>query len=185
MKDMTARLKKYRVYNNSEVAEPSVSSFFEDLQSISLFKKDCFTPTEKALDAFKIYIERNQKPFNFMTFDEVAENKRNMDFLMQQMYIENAMVEKHKQEEVVESVLKKQKEQATKQRMAQLRNEQKEVLDNKSQPIRQYLLDNLVPILTDGLLDICKRQPGDPVDSLAEYLFKRSLDVPYPDPTTY
>lgn len=69
--------------------------------------------------------------------------------------------------------------------MAQLRNEQKEVLDNKSQPIRQYLLDNLVPILTDGLLDICKRQPGDPVDSLAEYLFKRSLDVPYPDPTTY
>ena len=42
-----------------------------------------------------------------------------------------------------------------------------------------------MPILTDGLLDICKRQPGDPVDSLAEYLFKRSLDVPYPDPTTY
>jgi adenylate kinase len=55
--------------------------------------------------------------------------------------------------------LKKQKEAATKARMAQLRNEQKEVLDNKSQPIRQYLLDNLVPILTDGLLDICKRQP--------------------------
>ena len=49
--------------------------------------------------------------------------------------------------------------------MVQLRNEQKEVLDSKSQPIRQYLLDNLVPILTDGLLDICKRQPDDPVDS--------------------
>lgn len=88
-------------------------------------------------------------------------------------------------EEIVESILKRQKEAATKARMVQLRNEQKEVLDSKSQPIRQYLLDNLVPILTDGLLDICKRQPDDPVDSLAEYLFKRSLDVPYPDPTTY
>ena len=88
-------------------------------------------------------------------------------------------------EEIVESILKRQKEAATKGRMVQLRNEQKEVLDSKSQPIRQYLLDNLVPILTDGLLDICKRQPDDPVDSLAEYLFKRSLDVPYPDPTTY
>ena len=88
-------------------------------------------------------------------------------------------------EEIVESILKRQKEAATKARMVQLRNEQKEVLDSKSQPIRQYLLDNLVPILTDGLLDMCKRQPDDPVDSLAEYLFKRSLDVPYPDPTTY
>ncbi len=57
----------------------------------------------------------------------------------------------------MESILKRQKEAATKARMAQLRNEQKEVLDNKSQPIRQYLLDNLVPILTDGLLDVCKR----------------------------
>jgi hypothetical protein len=37
-----------------------------------------------------------------MTFDEVAENKRNMDFMMSQMFRENAMVEKNKQEEVVE-----------------------------------------------------------------------------------
>jgi len=92
---------------------------------------------------------------------------------------------KVKQEEIVETILKKQKEAANKARMDQLRDEQKEVLDSKSQPIRQYLIDNLVPILTDGLMDICKRQPGDPVDTLAEYLFKRSLDVPYPDPTSY
>jgi len=182
--DMQRRLKAYRTANNSQVAEYSVSDFFEQ-QGISLFKKSCTTETNKALDAFKIYIERNEKPFNFMTYDEVAENKRNMEFLMGQMLKENKMVERHKQEEVVEQVLKKQKEAATKQRMAQLRNEQKEVLENKSQPIRSYLIDNLVPILTDGLLDICKRQPTDPVDSLAEYLFKRSLDVPYPDPTTY
>lgn len=37
-----------------------------------------------------------------MNWDEVAENKRNMSFLMDQMYKDNAMVEKHKQEEVVE-----------------------------------------------------------------------------------
>ena len=28
-------------------------------------------------------------------------------------------------------------------------------MDTKSQPIRQYLLDNLVPILTDGLMHVC------------------------------
>ena len=46
-------------------------------------------------------------------------------------------------------------------------------------------MDNLVPILTDGLIEVCRTQPDDPVDSLAEYLFKRSLDVPYPDPCSY
>ena len=51
-------------------------------------------------------------------------------------------------------------------------------------------MDNLVPILTDGLIEICKKSPQkdsnwDPVDFLAEYLFKRSLDVPYPDPSNY
>ena len=47
------------------------------------------------------------------------------------------------------------------------------------------MVDNLVPILTEGLIETCKLQPDDPVDSLAEFLFKRSLDVPYPDPCSY
>lgn len=120
-----------------------------------------------------------------MTWDEVAEVERRENFAKQISFKEIVKLAQGKQEELVEVALRKQKEAAIKERREQLRDEQKEVLDAKSQPIRQYLLDNLVPILTDGLLDVCKRQPGDPVDSLAEYLFKRSLDVPYPDPTAY
>lgn len=120
-----------------------------------------------------------------MTWDQEAEVARREVFEKERAQVEVAKLAKAKQEEIVEAMLKRQKEVATKGRMDQLRDEQKEVLDSKSQPIRQYLLDNLVPILTDGMLDVCKRQPQDPVDSLAEYLFKRSLDVPYPDPTAY
>lgn len=49
-----------------------------------------------------------------MTFDEEAEKKRNMEFLMAQAWQETNRTDKHKQEEVVEQVLKKQKEAATK-----------------------------------------------------------------------
>jgi adenylate kinase len=35
---------------------------------------------------------------------------------------------------------------------------------------------NVVPALVDGLLDICKVQPDDPVDYLAEYLFNRATN---------
>jgi hypothetical protein len=31
-----------------------------------------------------------------MIYDEIAENKRNMDFLMKQMYTENAIVDKNR-----------------------------------------------------------------------------------------
>ena len=46
-----------------------------------------------------------------------------MEFLMAQAFKQTKLSDKHKQEEVVEQVLKKQKEAATKQRLAQLRNE--------------------------------------------------------------
>lgn len=55
--DMARRLKAYRTANNSTVAEYSVSDFFKQ-QGIQLFSMQCTSPTETALDAFKIYIER-------------------------------------------------------------------------------------------------------------------------------
>lgn len=88
-------------------------------------------------------------------------------------------------EEQLEKIIKKQKEATTKFNIEVLRDQQKDEIDNQSQNIRMYLQDNLVQFLADGLHDICVRQPVDPVDALAEYLFKRSLDVKYPDPTQY
>jgi tRNA A37 threonylcarbamoyladenosine biosynthesis protein TsaE len=54
---MERRLNAYRVANNSQVAEPSVQDFFKH-QGISLFELHHETPTDFALNAFKIYIER-------------------------------------------------------------------------------------------------------------------------------
>lgn len=94
-------------------------------------------------------------------------------------------VNKAKQEENLEKIIKKQKEQQTKYNIEIFREQQKDMLDTQSQNIRMYLQDNLVLFLAEGLQDICLKQPEDPVDALAEYLFKRALDVRYPDPTQY
>ena len=45
------------------------------------------------------------------------------------------------------------------------------------------MIDNLVEILSEGLINVCLTQPDDPVDKLAEYLFKESRRVEQPDPT--
>lgn len=48
------------------------------------------------------------------------------------------------------------------------------MLDLRSQPIRQYLMDNVVPHLTEGLIDLCKTVPDDPTDFLANFLLERA-----------
>jgi protein tyrosine/serine phosphatase len=35
-------------------------------------------------------------------------------------------------------------------------------------------MDNLVPHLTQGLIDLCKKVPADPVDALADFLLTNS-----------
>ncbi len=85
----------------------------------------------------------------------------------------------------MEKIIKQQKEETTKFNINVFREAQKDIIDTNSQAIRQYLQDNLVMFLADGLHAICIKQPEDPVDELAKYLFQRSLDVKYPDPTEY
>jgi adenylate kinase len=64
-------------------------------------------------------------------------------------------------------------------------NEEREILDKKSLALRKYLDVNLVPILSEGIFKILQEFPKDPVDSLAQFLFKNSLKVLNPDPSTF
>ena len=42
--------------------------------------------------------------------------------------------------------------------------------------MRQFLMKFIIPVLTEGMIEACKVGPLDPVDYLAEYIFKRSSE---------
>ena len=71
--DMDWRLKLYWENNKSDVANPNLTDFF-DKYVIGFFSQHCSEIPEKVIEAFKIFIERNGKPFNYMTYDEENEN---------------------------------------------------------------------------------------------------------------
>lgn len=50
-------------------------------------------------------------------------------------------------------------------------------MDTRSQPIRQYLMDNVVPYLTQGLIDLCKKVPEEPGEFLADFLIKKADEI--------
>ena len=52
----------------------------------------------------------------------------------------------------------------------EIRERETTLLENKSEVLRRYLSENVIPILSKGILNICQNLPEDPVESLAKYL---------------
>jgi adenylate kinase len=47
-------------------------------------------------------------------------------------------------------------------------------LNDRSGAMIEYLLQNVVPTLTEGMLDVVKLEPEDPIDHLAEFLLQKA-----------
>lgn len=54
--------------------------------------------------------------------------------------------------------------------LAELNRQEMELLEARSLPLRNYLMKNVVPSLTDAILDCCKIKVEDPVDFLVTAL---------------
>ncbi len=61
-------------------------------------------------------------------------------------------------------------------RIEAIDNDKTKIKEYDDFPTRKFLLLNIMPILTKGMLEVCKINPIDPVDYLADFLFKNSTD---------
>jgi adenylate kinase len=95
----------------------------------------------------------------------------------QELAEKTAAEEAQRKQQAVESEQRKLKEAKDKIKMEKLREQERDLLDQRSQPIRQYLMDNVVPHLTEGLIDLCKNIPDDPTDYLANFLLKKADEI--------
>ncbi|KAM4014382.1 adenylate kinase 7 [Anomaloglossus baeobatrachus] len=62
-------------------------------------------------------------------------------------------------------------------RLEEVKRQEHEMLEAQSVPLRNYLMKNVMPTLIEGLNECCKVRPDDPVDYLAEYLFKQNPQI--------
>ena len=82
-----------------------------------------------------------------------------------------AAAAKLKAEEEASRAEREAKAKKDRERLAKLQEEERDALLLRSQPMRKYLMENVLPSLTRGLQEVAKVRPDDPVDYLAEYLF--------------
>jgi len=62
-------------------------------------------------------------------------------------------------------------------KVKEIKQQEQEALDEAALPLRTFLMRHVMPTLTEGLLEVCKVKPDDPVDYLAEYLFRSNPQI--------
>ena len=50
--------------------------------------------------------------------------------------------------------------------------------EERKQALEEWFSKAVLPTLRKGLINVCEKQPGDPIDHLAAFLFKHGGDVP-------
>ncbi|CUG87619.1 Hypothetical protein, putative [Bodo saltans] len=55
-----------------------------------------------------------------------------------------------------------------------IRESERQMLEARKAPLKAYLMQQVIPVLTKGLIEVCNRKPEDPVDFLAEWLFRHN-----------
>ena len=63
-----------------------------------------------------------------------------------------------------------------KSRLNELKSKEKILLEKKSEVMRRYLNDKIMPLLVKGILNICENVPDDPVESLANFILDNNYN---------
>ncbi|XP_078090501.1 adenylate kinase 7 [Mustelus asterias] len=109
------------------------------------------------------------------THDELKElQRREADERLAREASELAERERREAEEASEKLARWEE---WNKRLEEVKRQEQEFLEAHSVPLRNYLMQNVMPTLTKGLIECCKIRPNDPVDFLAEYLFKNNPQI--------
>ncbi|XP_068960067.1 adenylate kinase 7-like, partial [Petaurus breviceps papuanus] len=115
-------------------------------------------------------------PRNYgLTDEEKAEEERKA--AEERLAKEAAEEAEREHREAIETAEKIARWEEWNKRLEEVKREERELLEAQSVPLRNYLMTNVMPTLMRGLNECCKVRPDDPVDFLAEYLFKNNPEM--------
>ncbi|KAG7299423.1 hypothetical protein JYU34_016376 [Plutella xylostella] len=162
------RVKEYRA---GETTEATPLNFFDELDIHPLVVKVDNCADYGMDNAYKEVALRMGSPCRYkklLDLIEAAENKANYEFEMDRLYNDKLKNEL----EMKLQIERQEKMEYWTELYATLRDEEEAATAAAGEPMRNYLMSYIFPVLTPALLEVAKVRPTDPVDFLAEYLFK-------------
>ena len=130
---------------------------------------------EETFEMMRIYIERNGRPFNYFRLKDEDINNNRINYVENKKKdIDNNL---KKEEEIKQKKIDEEEElywKKMEERIEAIKKDKKQLEQNQEVPTRKFLLVNIMPTLTKGLLEVSKINPIDPIDYLADFLFTNS-----------
>lgn len=174
----------YRKYNaaddlgmpDAKVCKMPITRFFQE-HNTEVFEIDCSRHQFEMFEAMRVYIERNGRSYNYLSSVKSLNHKRE-EYLTQE--------ELEAKTEVATTVkTSANEERAKKEALMALADGRLEFLENHMDALsmtnkmfmRQFLMKCIIPVLTEGMIDVWRVQPTDPVDYLADYVYKKSNEM--------
>lgn len=167
--------KDFEDQTNIKIKNPfwEVEDFYQQ-QKIEVLNVIADKNQDEVMEIMRIYIEREGRPYNYFNENEKKIHEKRNKLLETKKDLRNKINQKEEQIMKEEETVKKDLfwEKMNK-RIADIRKDKEEILSN-NEKTRKFLLLNIMPILTKGMLEVCKIDPIDPIDYLADYLFEKS-----------
>ena len=141
-------------------------------------------------DVKNIKKEKNEKKEEMLNMNKIKERLIDEDCSEPDVEDENEREEREKEEREKEEKKKKigihslnemmsrqeLVENSIKSRLAELKNKEQILLEKKSEVMRRYLNEKIMPLLVKGILNICENIPDDPVEALANFILDNNYN---------
>ena len=157
--------RRLQAYRDASVPDKQSLPMQEFFISHKIDMHDIDSSLEEAVNLENImkYIERSGKPFRYAVQDEpkIQEDFFKYDSLKNLREDDSKKVD---QGQNVEYLIM----------MEQIRAKENNLLELRSQPVRNYLMEKIAPYITEGLFALCEKKPADAILFLSDFLRMKS-----------
>ncbi|CAE8617758.1 unnamed protein product, partial [Polarella glacialis] len=170
---------EYRLANLAEDGSPSTTEFFSEIAALRVLQIDADNcgSEEESFQAIRVYMESNGQFFNYLRSEEELAREREAELARQEQEADDLREAQRQERAALELDLQQRQAKEEARRRKVIAQGEATQLECEAKPLRAYLLANVVPTLTAGLSEVCKEQPEDPIEFLAQYLFAHAHDV--------
>ena len=170
--------KNLPINNNEEKIKKNIDIIKEDESEESMIRiqKNSKKKNESNINKNKLKLrkekeknsEKEKKDKNSKESIEGENGFRNDETLKQKNLLNNKEFQ-NKQKKKVEKTIE--------EKLNELKEREQKLLEKKSEILRRYLSENIMPLLAKGVLYVCHNLPEDPVEALANFLLENSFDL--------
>lgn len=159
-------------FDDIEATFPT-TKFFQDNKT-EIFELNADGNKYEMFESMRIYVERFGRPYNYLKSMQQLNDEREQYLVQEEKDANEAKDQEEESKRQSEEVKRQSLEKKSIARLGSIASHMKELEQADELNMRQYAMKYIIPLLTEGMIDVWKVGPLDPVDYLAEYIFKKS-----------